>query len=399
MRIFIEPVDPLLFRTGRPFQAGEDNFAETLFPPTPETLQGALRSALAVQWGETRKQPLRDLNQIFQDRDLKRIIGIFNDYGMLRITGITLGRRDPQTRRVERLFPAPAHLEHGIFATSDGQKSRQIVRLRPEPMEAMDMTNLPPGCVPLLPDQRGLQMVEKSEAFTEWLTPRGLETILQNDSFQDGDATCMVSTRHIYTVESRLGIGMNNDTNTTKEGYLYQMQMVRMHQDYGFVVDIEFGEEGNGTSPQPVSEQRSEKVSALSFLKQGWMTLGGEQRAAHFEILASEECVSEPAMKNRHMGNFLYFATPAYFSSGWISDAAGMFPIRPIAAAIPRYESIGGWKLMPGGSGGQNKAMRRCIPAGSVYFFDRRIEITQPITEYGWQIGYGITYIGEWNKQ
>jgi CRISPR-associated protein Cmr3 len=51
MRIFIEPVEPLLFRTGRPFVAGEYNFAASLFPPTPETLQGALRAAIAVQWG------------------------------------------------------------------------------------------------------------------------------------------------------------------------------------------------------------------------------------------------------------------------------------------------------------------------------------------------------------
>ena len=48
MRIFLEPTEPLLFRTGRSFDAGESGFAETLFPPTPETLQGAIRAAIAT---------------------------------------------------------------------------------------------------------------------------------------------------------------------------------------------------------------------------------------------------------------------------------------------------------------------------------------------------------------
>ncbi len=50
MRLFLEPTEPLLFRTGRPFDAGENSYAETLFPPTPETLQGAIRAAIASYW-------------------------------------------------------------------------------------------------------------------------------------------------------------------------------------------------------------------------------------------------------------------------------------------------------------------------------------------------------------
>jgi hypothetical protein len=42
------------------------------------------------------------------------------------------------------------------------------------------------------------------------------------------------------------------------------------------------------------------------------------------------------------------------------------------------------------------KAIRRCVPAGSIYFFDKSVSVIQPLTEYGWQIGYGIAYAGEW---
>jgi CRISPR/Cas system CMR-associated protein Cmr3 (group 5 of RAMP superfamily) len=94
--------------------------------------------------------------------------------------------------------------------------------------------------------------------------------------------------------------------------------------------------------------------------------------------------------------NFLYFATPAYFEGGWLPNIPGTLPVKPITAAIHRYQTIGGWALEPGHAGGQSKLARRCIPAGSVYFFDHSIHVTKPVTEYGWQIGYGITLTGEW---
>ncbi|MBV9614034.1 MAG: hypothetical protein JO031_01100, partial [Ktedonobacteraceae bacterium] len=54
MRIFIQPCEVLLFRTGHPFNAGENHYADTLFPPTPETLQGAIRATIATCWNPDR---------------------------------------------------------------------------------------------------------------------------------------------------------------------------------------------------------------------------------------------------------------------------------------------------------------------------------------------------------
>src|SRR5690349_9653264 len=108
MRIFIEPTESLLFRTGRPFNAGDNNFAESIFPPTPETLQGALRAAIAVQWGQQQSPPKTDLSEIFTNDKLKELIGDYDTYGRLRITGLSLGRQNKQSEQVEQLFPAPA---------------------------------------------------------------------------------------------------------------------------------------------------------------------------------------------------------------------------------------------------------------------------------------------------
>lgn len=209
----------------------------------------------------------------------------------------------------------------------------------------------------------------------------------------------MMPADKIFVREARLGIGMNNNTKTTEVGYLYQVQMIRMQPHYGFVVDIALGEKQHGGSKLPASEKCTGALEIppdLDFLKEGWLTIGGEQRAAHFRVLQPEECAAEPGISQTTRGNLLYFATPAYFHNGWLPASAHIIAAPPLTAAMNRYQSIGGWLLSPGNAGGASKISRRCIAAGSVYYFADSIEITQPLTEYGWQIGYGITYIGEY---
>ncbi len=229
------------------------------------------------------------------------------------------------------------------------------------------------------------------------MTARGLQRTLSKTGLPD-DAD-VVPAHKIYERESRLGIGMNNATKTTEEGYLYQVQMIRMQSHHGFVVDIQLGEEQYGDSEMPRAEQCTDGLGTppeLAFLKEGWLTLGGEQRAAHFEVLEPESIAEEQGISQKMTGRVLYFATPAYFKNGWLPATLDFLPAEPITAAINRFQPIGGWLLNLGNAGGASKITRRCIPAGSVYYFDKPVSVTQPLTEYGWQIGYGIAYTGEY---
>src|SRR5712692_3006486 len=101
MRLFLEPTEALLFRTGKPFDAGNDVFAESVFPPTPETIQGAVRAAIVTYWDRTRRS-----EELFKLPELIELIGDRTSYGRFRITGLTLGRRN--NGAIERLFPSPA---------------------------------------------------------------------------------------------------------------------------------------------------------------------------------------------------------------------------------------------------------------------------------------------------
>ncbi len=173
---------------------------------------------------------------------------------------------------------------------------------------------------------------------------------------------------------------------------LYQVQMIRMNHIldckyiYGFVVDV--GLDGNADG---------DVQKTLKLPEQGWITLGGERRAAYFRVIhPTANHTGESAPERQTKTNLLYLATPAALDDGW-QPAKWPTEHEPITASITRYLPIGGWQLKPGSyKNGENKVMRRCVPAGSVYFFNETITNPQHLTDYGPQIGYGITYTGEW---
>lgn len=380
MRIFLEPTEPLLFRTGRPFEAGESTFASSLFPPTPETLQGAIRAALAAHWDTT-----KSIEEVFLDKGLTSLIGRRGGgYGRFRVSGIAIGRRKDTS--VERIFKAPAHL-----ITIEEKENKERMLLKPKKVSEMkvkssDLTDAGYFLFPM-EEREG-----KREPFDYWLTESGLERVLRYDLQLSHDE--IVRTEEMYQRESRLGIAMDNSRKTTQDGFLYQTQVVRMQPGYGFVVDIRL------RNPKPQDDipyQESllddeQTRSALHFLPDnGWVMLGGDRRTARFEVIAS----STGGLEQKKQGNLLYLATPASYDAGWLPSRLA---VRPITAAIDRYESVGGWELNPENGGGSNKIMRRCVPAGSVYFFNENVDVTQPLTDEGMEIGYGITYTGEWQS-
>ena len=379
MRIFLEPNESLSFRTGRPFDAGENNYAESMFPPTPETLQGALRATIATHWDRT-----KTLDEVFQDENLTNIIGNHlsyerDNYGRFRITGMSLGRRKKEKEdEIERLFPVPAYL------ISDDKGK---LRLRPKHDEGVTCDR-EDSMLFLLPEGK---TKGKLKPISGWLTEDNLYHVLHATA--DLTKLEIVKLHDIYEREPRMGIGMQNTTKTTKEGLLYYMHMVRMQPGYGFVIDIHLSDSPN--SNILIDDNQTQKKLRLP--SKGWITLGGERRASRFEVIDISKCGQGINVEHREKGTLLYLATPAYFDGGWQPKTWSAPLVKPIAAAVDRYKPIGGWLLHPNSNGGgANKIIRRCVPAGSVYFFDKSVTITQPLTEFGSHIGYGITYAGEW---
>jgi CRISPR-associated protein Cmr3 len=99
--------------------------------------------------------------------------------------------------------------------------------------------------------------------------------------------------------------------------------------------------------------------------------LGGERRLVHWKTCESKlwECpplvrtALETTTKVR-----LILATPAIFTGGWKPNLAHgpLKDFKLVGVSSGRWKAVSGWSLAPPRG---PKAIRRMVPAGSVYFF------------------------------
>jgi len=402
MRLFITPADVWLFRGGLPF--GEDATITSEFPPTPETMQGALRALIAGHhYG--------DLNKAFGDPDIRKLIGykeeITNEsgqkvsvdhYGRFRLHGYSLGVRDT-SGKVTRLFPLPAHLfaqKHG-----DEEKATHWVYL-PATGATEAQGNYPEG-MRALNKQKGTGLIFEQGRDVRWIDETTLRSLLGSPEAQPvSDPLRGYTDGDLFDREMRPGIGMDRAKRTTSEGIFFRTEMIRLRNEVAFqvglVADISLAPEGGQSG---VEYQRAAIQGKRKLHDSGWMTIGGERRPATYEVIDNGDA---PPAGNNSQNNgrtLLYFATPAYFKRGWRpEDWQATFGAQPVAAAIPRQQLIGGWQLTPGKPGGNatanSKVLRRCVPAGSVLFFDEPPSQPGPYSDYGKEIGFGLTIQGAW---
>ncbi|MFA0766495.1 MAG: hypothetical protein BDTLLHRC_001448, partial [Candidatus Fervidibacter sp.] len=99
MQIVIRPMDVWLFRDGKPFTAGEDHIAESTFPPSPFSLQGAIRTKVLADKGV-------NLSEFASQGQPDPEVGYGDNYGNLRLRGPLLMRC--KDGKWERLIPMPA---------------------------------------------------------------------------------------------------------------------------------------------------------------------------------------------------------------------------------------------------------------------------------------------------
>jgi CRISPR-associated protein Cmr3 len=117
MQIVIRPMDVWLFRDGKPFMAGEDHAAETLFPPSPFTLQGAIRTKVLADKGVNLAEFAKN-----GERNPDPEVGYGDYFGKLRLLGPLLMRC--KDGKWERLIPIPADVvEVALICPSCGHRN------------------------------------------------------------------------------------------------------------------------------------------------------------------------------------------------------------------------------------------------------------------------------------
>jgi CRISPR-associated protein Cmr3 len=352
MKLFLTPVDVWLFRDGRPFDAGDDHYARSLFPPYPSVVQGAIRSHHLVVKGV-------DL----QDKQaIAKAVGTADGFGTLRMRGPFIARRQADGRIV-RHFPLPADaVPHNTGCVQSAL---------PQPAAKRRVLTSFDDRLPLLLFPRLDQPVK--QATGNWLDETQLMDYLNNKPVSP------IRAEKLFVLENRYGIGLESATRAAKEGLLYAAEFVRPAEGVGLYVEV------SGFDGWPA---------------QGVMRIGGEGRAARFEQVAAPDWPAPPDPLPQRFK--LYFASPTYFEDGWQPKDWRRFfsgQVTLQAVAISRYEVRGGFDW----ANGVQKPARRYVPAGSVYYFECQGEarlrsdlIQNAITDYGAEIGFGQVIIAEW---
>lgn len=364
MRLIIEPVDVWLFRDGRPFAAGEDHWASSLFPPTPFTMQGVIRSKILLD----SEADLADyVHNPTAYTVSQQIGGPGLGYGQLQLDGPYLARRENGTW--VRYYPLPADL----VREKDGGPYRCL-----EVASRILSANWPvQGLCPLdLPAD-----LTDAEQASGWIHEEALAAYLEKG--EPPHPNRVLPHRAFFQTEGRFNVKVKRAHHRPERQFLAEVGFVRTRPNVGLDVEV-----SGVVAWQP---------------SKGFLGIGGEARAGYYQVLGTpaRPFVTPAPLPARFK---LYLATPAWLAQGWQpADWSQWFTggsVRLIAAAVRRAQRIGGWDIATK----QQKPMRAYVPAGSVYFFECDGEVIykgKPVTDAPdeGQIGLGQAFIGVWQTK
>ena len=345
MIINIKPVDVLFFRDSKPFSRGNEHFALSLFPPFPQTLYGAIRTKVLEHLGCDYEE-FKKGNLVFKNKDKVEEIG-------LEKIKIELGDANNIGTFVLK-GPLLFHNNESIYIKlpADVKKvGNRYQRLHPFEWKNVEF-DLGINNYPHFKTEKPAKDVEGYISLRKFIDFYIFNntTLSENDIIRPGD---------IYKYERRVGIGVNSETNTTKEGLLYTMLTVRLKDGWSLFAKIE-------------------NLSALP--NSGFIKFGGANRVCEYSAISDNaDPFSFYYGEINNLKNIisqtrifkLIFLTPALFKKGWLSEKFNNFElqidnlkIKLITAVINKPNIVSGWDL----ANNKPKPIRKIVPAGSVYY-------------------------------
>jgi CRISPR-associated protein Cmr3 len=376
------PDDVLFFRDGKPSTVGEDHYLRSLFPPHPTTLYGAVRTRRLLDDDVDLKAAKGGWNGLSDD--LKAELGPWGGFGQLELRGPWFVRRLPDLPE-EVLLPAPQDL----CVIRNKPEVAQKVRPKDDPprvehayrylCEETACTDADRGWSHSLglwqahakvqtvwtpfPPESGHPETESTEKEPEpepaagwYLTPDGIAAWAAGDV---PEPKHFVHHTELWLDEPRTGVGLRPEARGHQDGLLYTFGFIRLRKHIGLGFEL--------------------RNSGLE--SGGALRLGGEGRMARLD---AGPPLPLPAVSPAPGQPFhLAFATPALSASGalppGLGKATGTGPLtgaddsgsyRALGGILKTPQLIGGWDL----AANRAKALRRAIPAGSVF----RLQPTDP---------------------
>jgi CRISPR-associated protein Cmr3 len=361
--ILVDPIDVWLFRDGRPFAAGEDHRARSIFPPYPATLYGALRTAGMAREGVDFDRGFRS------DR-----FGDARGPGSFRLRGPLLRRGQ------ELLFPLPSDIAR---AKKDKEPEKEpLLRLRPTRGLGFSAGDGLEG--PALAPLTAHATTDEIESPGGYLDSDGLRAWMEGEA---PPPDSWIPSRVLFSVEERIGLALDDVAGRRpRPGLLYSAQFVRPRTNVGLAAWADDPGEGLEAG--------------------GLLRLGGDGHAASFRTADGPHLPPPPRGPRTDLAVLLL--TPALSGS---PECSGWKPRKLLekipgsleSAALGRPVPVGGWDL----AANVPKPILRAVPAGSVYFFRLRqaedFDKTASsihgmcVSDLMEEAGFGLAIVGGWN--
>lgn len=335
------PLDTWFFRESRPMDAIGGTELASIFPPSPRTLMGAMRTAIGdgagVDWHEYAREP---------QHPLRARIGHGDDYGPLTLAGPWLCKDGA------RLYPAPLFLLEKGMGDGASMARLRIGQAVETHLGRVRLPELPTGL-------QGLKPLERA-----WLSQGDLERVLAGKMPEPRD---VYRAEDLFQEESRLAIARDRSSHTADEGLLYQTRHLRPGPGVGLEADVSL-DDGDALTPVMIR-------------------LGGEGRLAHIATVAPAPYVAAPRVDGTTKGLILVLMTAARFGAGagtwlppgfmperqsdgtcvWQGQIAGV-DLSLHAAVLGKAQREGGWNMAERCP----RQVESLIPPGSAFYVTTR---------------------------
>ncbi len=336
----IDPLAPIIVRSGRPFDA-QYGLDAARFPP-PSTLAGALRTAHA------------DSNALALGAHLAE----------LEVRGPLPLKQPTDGRAATLLVPKPADA-HYLW---DSENNEQVVAATPSELSDGEGMDLPEGLLPL---QLERKCKGKPTHGPHWWSLADF-LAFRAGTFMSHKSICANG----WTPPAddlRTHVAIDPNTQANERGKFFQ------------TAGLSFSVPTRSKSPLGQEKLPEQSVALLGqiagAINAGVITLGGERRLAAIESVADTLWPAEPAgwideaITGKRIS--LTLLTPALFRAGWRpawldAQLQGSPPgceglvLKLRAAAVERWQPHSGWDL----AARKPRAGRKLVPAGAVYWFE-----------------------------
>lgn len=332
--LWIEPLDVLFFRDGRPFLAASR--AEGGLPH-PRTLAGAVRTALLAAADFSFEEFGRRLRTSHDVKTALSEAGASPTLIEARFRGPWLAWWDID--RPDPLLRAPANL----YRT---RPEGPVVRADPLP-EDVELPGWDPGSEGRRPLWHKAR--EKLRRVDDFVTLAGIEAFLAGDV---PDREHLVPEQRLYGFDQRVGVEIAPESLTGADGRLFARRFVSLEEHVGFYAEVSW----------PAGARGELEALAAPF---PW---GGEGRHARARVL--ERAVAWPEVVPAVGATAAYLlATPGLFRTperpGPLDpDRLRGGGARVIASASPGPIAVSGWDVARRAP----RPTRFAAPAGTVYF-------------------------------